>query len=47
MKVKKDGGKQVGERKKVRGIWYEVEIWVKEGKGMGKIVEEWMKDGRK
>ena len=28
------------------GLWYAVAIWVKDGPGMGKLIADWMTDGR-
>lgn len=33
-------------RAKVRGLWYCVAIWVKDGPGYGKLIADWMTDGR-
>lgn len=41
-----DGGPSLGESHKVRGLWYAVGIWVKDGPGMGKLIADWMTDGR-
>ena len=41
-----DGGPSMGESRKVRGLWYAVGIWVKDGPGMGKLIADWMTDGR-
>ena len=41
-----DGGPSIGESQKVRGLWYAVAIWVKDGPGFGKLVADWMTDGR-
>jgi glycine cleavage system aminomethyltransferase T/glycine/D-amino acid oxidase-like deaminating enzyme len=41
-----DGGPSMGESHKVRGLWYAVGIWVKDGPGMGKLIADWMTDGR-
>jgi glycine cleavage system aminomethyltransferase T/glycine/D-amino acid oxidase-like deaminating enzyme len=41
-----DGGPSIGESQKVRGLWYAVGIWVKDAPGMGKLVADWMTDGR-
>ena len=41
-----DGGPSIGESQKVRGLWYAVGIWVKDGPGMGKLVADWLTDGR-
>ncbi|AIJ85319.1 sarcosine dehydrogenase [Brucella melitensis] len=46
LQVTTDGGPSVGESQKVRGLWYAVAIWVKDGPGMGKLVADWMTDGR-
>lgn len=41
-----DGGPSMGESRKLRGLWYAVAIWVKDGPGMGKLIADWMTDGR-
>jgi glycine cleavage system aminomethyltransferase T/glycine/D-amino acid oxidase-like deaminating enzyme len=41
-----DGGPSMGESQKVRGLWHAVGIWVKDGPGMGKLIADWMTDGR-
>ena len=41
-----DGGPSMGESRKLRGLWYGVGIWVKDGPGMGKLLADWMTDGR-
>lgn len=41
-----DGGPSIGESQKVRGLWYAVGIWVKDGPGMGKLLADWITDGR-
>ena len=46
LQVTTDGGPSMGESQKVRGLWYAVGIWVKDGPGMGKLVADWMTDGR-
>ncbi|MFO1207612.1 MAG: FAD-dependent oxidoreductase [Amaricoccus sp.] len=46
LQVTTDGGPSMGESRKVRGLWYAVGIWVKDGPGMGKLVADWMTDGR-
>ena len=46
LQVTTDGGPSVGESQKVRGLWYAVGIWVKDAPGMGKLVADWMTDGR-
>ncbi len=46
LQVSSDGGPSMGESQKVRGLWYAVGIWVKDGPGMGKLIADWMTDGR-
>ena len=46
LQVSAAGGASVGESQKVRGLWYAVGIWVKDGPGYGKLVADWMTDGR-
>ena len=46
LQVTADGGPSIGESQKVRGLWYAVAIWVKDGPGYGKLVADWMTDGR-
>ncbi len=46
LQVTTDGGPSIGESQKVRGLWYAVGIWVKDGPGMGKLIADWMTDGR-
>ena len=46
LQVTADGGPSIGESQKVRGLWYTVAIWVKDGPGMAKLVADWMTDGR-
>ncbi|RCK20748.1 GcvT family protein [Thalassospira lucentensis] len=41
-----DGGPAMGESQKLRGLWYAVGIWIKDGPGMGKLIADWMTDGR-
>lgn len=41
-----DGAPSMGESRKLRGLWYAVAIWVKDGPGMGKLIADWMTDGR-
>ncbi|SHG61828.1 GcvT family protein [Cognatishimia maritima] len=41
-----DGGPSMGESRKLRGLWYAVAVWVKDGPGMGKLIADWMTDGR-
>ena len=46
LQVTSDGGPSVGESQKVRGLWYAVSVWVKDGPGTGKVIADWMTDGR-
>jgi glycine cleavage system aminomethyltransferase T/glycine/D-amino acid oxidase-like deaminating enzyme len=46
LQVTADGGPSCGESRKVRGLWYCVAIWVKDGPGYGKLIADWMTDGR-
>lgn len=46
LQVSTDGGPSIGESQKVRGLWYAVAIWVKDAPGMGKLLADWMTDGR-
>ncbi len=46
LQVTTDGGPSIGESRKARGLWYAVAIWVKDGPGMGKLIADWMTDGR-
>ncbi len=46
LQVTTDGGPSIGESRKVRGLWYAVAIWVKDGPGMAKLLVDWMTDGR-
>ena len=46
LQVTTDGGPSMGESRKLRGLWYAVAIWVKDGPGMGKLIADWMTDGR-
>src|SRR3954451_9917460 len=46
LQVMTDGGASMGESQKVRGLWYAVGVWVKDGPGMGKLIADWMTDGR-
>ncbi len=41
-----DGGPSMGESRKLRGLWYAVAIWIKDGPGMAKLLADWMTDGR-
>jgi glycine cleavage system aminomethyltransferase T/glycine/D-amino acid oxidase-like deaminating enzyme len=46
LQVTTDGGSSIGESQKVRGLWYAVAIWIKDGPGMAKLLVDWMTDGR-
>lgn len=46
LQVTTDGGPSIGESQSVRGLWYAVAIWVKDGPGMAKLLVDWMTDGR-
>ena len=46
LQVSAGGGASCGESQKVRGLWYCVAIWVKDGPGYGKLIADWMTDGR-
>jgi glycine/D-amino acid oxidase-like deaminating enzyme len=46
LQVTTDGGPSIGESQDVRGLWYAVAIWVKDGPGMGKLIADWITDGR-
>ena len=46
LQVTTDGGPSIGESQKIRGLWYAVAIWVKDGPGMAKLLVDWMTDGR-
>ncbi len=45
LQVTADGGPSVGESATVRGLWYAVSVWVKDGPGTGKLIADWMTDG--
>ncbi len=46
LQVSAAGGASVGESQKVRGLWYCVGIWVKDAPAYGKIIADWLTDGR-
>ena len=46
LQVTADGGPSIGESPDVRGLWYGVSVWVKDGPGTGKLIADWMTDGR-
>ena len=45
LQVTTDGGPSIGESARVRGLWYAVSVWVKDGPGTGKVIADWMTDG--
>jgi len=45
LQVTADGGPSLGESTRVRGLWYAVSVWVKDGPGTGKMIADWMTDG--
>ncbi|GHE20659.1 GcvT family protein [Halomonas urumqiensis] len=45
LQVTSDGGPSIGESVEVRGLWYAVAVWVKDGPGIGKVLADWMTDG--
>ena len=46
LQVTTDGNAMLGESQLHRGLWYCVGVWVKDGPGMGKLIADWMTDGR-
>ncbi|MCM2398849.1 FAD-dependent oxidoreductase [Rhizobium sp. S95] len=46
LQVSAAGGASCGESQKVRGLWYCVGIWVKDAPGYGKLLADWITDGR-
>lgn len=46
LQVTADGGPSIGESPEVRGLWYGESVWVKDGPGIGKVLADWMTDGR-
>ena len=46
LQVTADGGPSIGESADVRGLWYCESVWVKDGPGTGKLLADWMTDGR-
>ena len=46
LQVTADGGPSIGESPDIRGLWYCVSVWVKDGPGTGKVLADWMTDGR-
>ena len=46
LQVTTDGGASLGESQAVRGLWYAVAVWVKDAPGVGKLIADWMTDGK-
>jgi len=46
LQVTADGGPSIGESPDVKGLWYCESVWVKDGPGTGKVIADWMTDGR-
>jgi len=46
LQVGADGGPAIGESPEVRGLWYCESVWVKDGPGTGKVLADWMTEGR-
>ena len=46
LQVTADGGPSIGESPNVRGLWYGESVWIKDGPGTGKVIADWMTDGR-
>jgi glycine cleavage system aminomethyltransferase T/glycine/D-amino acid oxidase-like deaminating enzyme len=46
LQVTADGGPSFGESRKVRGLFYAVAVWVKDGPAYGKLIADLMTDGR-
>jgi len=46
LQVTADGGPSIGESPDIRGLWYCESVWVKDGPGTGKVLADWMTDGR-
>ncbi|PHP67516.1 dehydrogenase [Zhengella mangrovi] len=45
LQVTTDGGASFGESQTVRGLWYAVAVWVKDGPAYGKLIADMMTDG--
>jgi glycine cleavage system aminomethyltransferase T/glycine/D-amino acid oxidase-like deaminating enzyme len=41
-----DGMPVLGETPEVKGLWVSAAVWIKEGPGIGRMVAEWMTDGK-
>ncbi|MFW6345042.1 MAG: GcvT family protein [Halomonas sp.] len=46
LSVTPDGGSLVGESPETRGLWFCEAVWVKDGPGMGKVLADWLTQGR-
>ena len=46
LQVTADGGPSIGESPEAAGLWYGVSVWIKDGPGTGKVIADWMTDGR-
>ena len=46
LSVTTDGGSIIGESPAVKGLWLCEAVWVKDGPGAGKVLADWMTDGR-
>ncbi|MFV8834071.1 FAD-dependent oxidoreductase [Aquisalimonas sp.] len=46
LSVTADGGSLIGESAVTEGLWFCEAIWVKDGPGAGKVLADWMTDGR-
>lgn len=46
LSVTADGGSLVGEAPEVQGLWFAEAVWVKDGPGIGKVIADWMTNGR-
>lgn len=46
LSVTTDGGSLVGEAPETRGLWLCEAVWVKDGPGMGKVLADWITQGR-
>ena len=46
LSVTTDGGSIIGESPAVKGLWLCEAVWVKDGPGAGKVLADWMTEGR-
>ncbi|MDN3519420.1 FAD-dependent oxidoreductase [Aquisalimonas lutea] len=46
LSVTADGGSVIGESPQTEGLWFCEAIWVKDGPGAGKVLADWLTDGR-